>query len=432
MKSKYLIIISFDAVSAEDLSDLDKLVNFKYIINNGAYIKKVESVCPTLTYPAHVSIVTGKYPKNHGVIDNTIFNACDLNPNWYWYRKYINGDTIMDIASRKGMTTCSILWPVTGGAKIDYNMPEIWPVKWYHNQIMMSMNSGSILYQYKLNKKYGNLRRGIEQPYLDDFVMKCLEDTMKNIMPELIMVHLTDVDTNKHKYGASSKQAKDALIRHDKRLGKIIDILKDKGIFDDTDIIIFGDHGAKDVNKTIRINKLLVDNGYIKISKNNKLLDYDACCKSLDGGAYIYLKDPDNVKLKNDIKKLLENLKNNSGCIEYILDKNEIEKCGADFKASFMIEAKEGYYFLDDFTGEIIEDIKDDEVGKVSHLYKGVHGYSPKKERYETFFAAFGKDFKAGAMIEHGQIINHGPTIAKLLGEELVGCDGQVVYEIFS
>lgn len=432
MKSKYLIIISFDAVSSNDLNDLDKLPNFKNIIQKGAYIKKVESVYPTLTYPAHTSIITGKYPRNHGVIDNTIYNAGDLHPNWYWYKKYIKGESIIDIALRKGMTTCSLLWPVTGKSKIDYNFPEIYPVKWYQNQILMSMGSGSILYQYKLNKKYGHLRRGIEQPCLDNFVMKCLEDTMNEIMPELIMVHFTDVDTNKHLYGTKSREVKEALKRHDARLGKILNILKKKNILEDTDIIVLGDHAAKDVKKIIKINKLLADKGYINISKNGNLLDYDAYCKGLDGSAYIYLKNPENERIKTSIKKILNDFKNESQAIEYIADEGKIKEYGADLKAAFMLEAKEDYYFLDDFIGQVIEDINEDEVGKINHIYRAVHGYSPRKKDYKTFFIAVGKDFSAGTVIENGKIINHGPTIAKLLGEELKDCDGEVEYNIFA
>ena len=88
-KMKYMIVISFDAVSSKDLEILKTLPNFKELIKNGSLIENVESVYPSLTYPAHTTIVTGKYPKNHGIIDNTIFKLNDFNPNWYWYRKYI-------------------------------------------------------------------------------------------------------------------------------------------------------------------------------------------------------------------------------------------------------------------------------------------------------------------------------------------------------
>ena len=84
MGNKYMVIISFDAVSSEDLNFLEGLPNFKYIMERGATIRDVHSIYPTLTYPAHATIVTGKYPKHHKVIDNTIFKMGDTNPDWYW------------------------------------------------------------------------------------------------------------------------------------------------------------------------------------------------------------------------------------------------------------------------------------------------------------------------------------------------------------
>ena len=102
METKYLIVISFDAVSSEDINKLKKLNNFKYLIDNGSLITNVESVYPTLTYPAHATIMTGRYPKNHGIINNTLNKFSDVNPNWYWYRKYIKATTLYDLAYEKG------------------------------------------------------------------------------------------------------------------------------------------------------------------------------------------------------------------------------------------------------------------------------------------------------------------------------------------
>lgn len=179
MKNKYVIVISFDAVSEEDLEFLSKQPNFSKLIKNGALIKNVESVYPSLTYPAHVTIVTGKYPKNHGVINNTVLDFKNDNPDWYWYRKYIKGDTIFDLAEKSGMKTCSILWPVTARSKITYNMPEIFCTKRYDNQILKSALAGSKIYQVNMNKRFGYLRQGMEEPYLDNFATEVAKKTIR-------------------------------------------------------------------------------------------------------------------------------------------------------------------------------------------------------------------------------------------------------------
>ena len=425
MKSKYMVVISFDAVSSEDVEILKNLPNFKNLIENGSWIKNVESVYPTLTYPAHATIVTGKYPNNHRIIDNTIFKVGDFNPSWYWYRNKIKGDTLYDLASKKGLTTCSLLWPVTGKANITYNMPEIFPVKPIHNQLFMSATAGSLKFQLDINKRFGNIRKGIEQPYLDDFVLEAAKYTIKKYTPNLMFIHFTDVDTNRHNYGYRNEVIDAALLRHDRRLGEIVEALKDRGIYNECSIVALGDHSHLDVYKVIKLNELFRRDGLIKVNNKGKVLDYKCICKSLDGSCYIYLKNTNDKETIEKIKDIVKDLP-----IDFILEGDEIKEVGGDENASLMIEAKRDYYFADDMYGEVIEEVKDEEVGVKPHRYKATHGYSPKKENYTTFFIGSGRGFKKGKVIDRGSLINHGPTLGKILGVEFKDIDGEAVEEI--
>ena len=59
------------------------------------------------------------------------------------------------------------------------------------------------------------MRNGIAQPQLDNFIQACALDTIYKYNPQLFLLHLTDVDTNRHLYGVESKEAKEALKRHE-------------------------------------------------------------------------------------------------------------------------------------------------------------------------------------------------------------------------
>lgn len=430
MKNKYVIVISFDAVSEEDLEFLSKQPNFSKLIKNGALIKNVESVYPSLTYPAHVTIVTGKYPKNHGVINNTVLDFKNDNPDWYWYRKYIKGDTIFDLAEKSGMKTCSILWPVTARSKITYNMPEIFCTKRYDNQILKSALAGSKIYQVNMNKKFGYLRQGMEEPYLDNFATEVAKKTIRELKPNLILLHLIDSDSQKHKYGIENKEVIESLKRHDERLGEIIESLKLAGIYEDSTIIALGDHSQINVNNVIKLNSILMKNDLINVN-GNKIKSYKAIAKSCDGSSYIYLKNKNDVETRKKVRDILNELKNKySNVIEEVYNNEEIKNLGADINASFMIEAKRGYYFIDDFLGEAIEVI--DESSKIKHKLRASHGYLPSRDNYKTFFIAYGKTIKKGVVLEKGKLINHGPTIAKILDIDLRDCDGIVEERILN
>ena len=430
MKNKYVIVISFDAVSEEDLEFLSKQPNFSKLIKNGALIKNVESVYPSLTYPAHATIVTGKYPKNHGVINNTVLDFKNDNPDWYWYRKYIKGDTIFDLAEKSGMKTCSILWPVTARSKITYNMPEIFCTKRYDNQILKSALAGSKIYQVNMNKKFGYLRQGMEEPYLDNFATEVAKKTIRELKPNLILLHLIDSDSQKHKYGIENKKVIESLKRHDERLGEIIESLKLAGIYEDSTIIALGDHSQINVNNVIKLNSILMKNDLINFN-GNKIKSYKAIAKSCDGSSYIYLKNKNDVETRKKVRDILNELKNKySNVIEEVYNNEEIKNLGADINASFMIEAKRGYYFIDDFLGEAIEVI--DESSKIKHKLRASHGYLPSRDNYKTFFIAYGKTIKKGVVLEKGKLINHGPTIAKILDIDLRDCDGIVEERILN
>ncbi len=431
MIPRYLIVISFDAVSSEDLTILSTLPNFSQLIYNGATIKNVESIYPSLTYPAHATIVTGKYPCNHGVVNNTLLKPKEKTPDWYWYRKYIKGETLFDLAEKNGLKTCSLLWPVSGRSKITYNMPEICCTKPWHNQIFMSSLAGSIKYQLTLNKKFGHLRSGIAEPYLDNFVTECAKYTILNFKPNLMLIHLTDVDTHKHYTGIHSVDTKEALLRQDRRLGEIISSLKAANIYDESTVVALGDHSALEGNKLIRLNSLFLKHGLISVNSRGAIKNYTTIAKSCDGSSYIYLKDKNHSETKEKLFKILRDISSMDECpIEFILDSQEAKDAGADPSCSFMLEAKLGYYFIDEHIGAFIEEVQDVEVGVKSHRTKATHGYSPRKPNYTTFLIGSGVGIKNNTLIESGNIINHAPTLAKLLGLSFKNTDGVVEEKI--
>ena len=252
-----------------------------------------------------------------------------------------------------------------------------------------------------------------------------LKKTIREEKPNLLLLHLVDVDSQKHIYGSKSKEVRKALERHDKRLGEIIEVLKFSGIYNESTIIALGDHSQLDVKKAVRLNSILYKNNMIKIN-DNKIKKYKAIAKSCDGCTYIYLNDKKDNETKSKIKKILNNLRVQEGSpVEEIYEEKEISNLGADTEAAFMVEAKEGYYFIDEVLGETIEEITINDNCKVKHKLKGAHGYLPSRKNYKTFFIASGKGIKNGIVLEAGKLINHGPTIAKLLGITLEEVDGE-------
>ncbi|AWC27377.1 ectonucleotide pyrophosphatase/phosphodiesterase [Bacillus cytotoxicus] len=429
--TNHVIILSFDCLSALDFPILQELPHFQSLMQRGAIAKKVETIYPSLTYPSHATIVTGNYPSKHGVVCNTLLQPGRESPDWHWYRRSIKGTTLYDEARKANLTTAALLWPVTGRAKIDYNLPEIFPNRPWQNQILVSLFSGSLLYQLELNHRFGHIRKGLSQPELDDFVLASAVYTIQTKKPNVMFVHFTDLDTQRHYHGFHSPETEAAIKRHDERLGKITKALQASGIYEESTIIALGDHSALNESKAIQLNVLFHQKGLISINQRGKLTHWKAYCQSCDGSAYVYVKDKNDIQTIQTVQHLLETLlQNKQNGIEFILHDEAAKEYGADGNCLFMLEAQEGYYFTESYTGDFIKEItKNDVISNKKYTF-GTHGYSPTKPNYETIFIAGGKGIRQGVVIPYMRLIDEGPTIARLLGLHLGKTDGTVIEDL--
>lgn len=421
---KRIVIISLDAMGSKDLPFMNSLPNFQRFMNKAAMCKHVSSVYPSITYPAHTSIITGRMPKNHGVVNNTLLQPNRKSPDWMWQRKYITGTTLYDEAIKKGWRVASLLWPVTARSKIQYNVPEIFANRPWQNQIIVSAINGSLRYELELNKKFGKLLNGVRQPALDNFVKASALYTIDKYHPDMMLIHLTDVDTNRHIYGVRHPKVEAAIRRHDKRLGEILEHLAIQGNVEDTTIVLLGDHYQKDTSVVVYLNYLLKEKGLIT-TKGKKIVQYQIIAKNCDGSCYLY-QNPNCVKNKEVDEKLTEVLdiieKEEKYGAAHIYSPGEAGSLGADDTCVAMIEAREGYYYLDEW------DVMTEAVDSVKHgKMRATHGYLPNQLDYQTFFMMMGCGVREGSQVQKMHLWDEGATLARLLNLDLGKIDGKVM-----
>lgn len=421
-----LIMVSLDATGKQDMEYMLSKPNFKTFKEEGAFCDTVYSVYPSLTYPAHSAIVSGLKPDHHRIVNNTRFQPSREKPDWLYKEKYINGKTIVDVAREKGMTIATFLWPVMGGAKVDYNIPEVLVTRKYQTQVTACLLNGTPGFLLDVNKRFGNIRHGVKQPDLDDFLMECVKYTIEKYDPDMLMIHFTDVDTNRHDFGVHHEEVTKALDRHDKRLGILEEWLKKTRPMDKTTFVVLGDHCQIDTHTIVYPNKVFLDKGFLSV-KNGKITSYKVIAKDADGSCYIYLNpkyEQDEAFLEELTDTLNEMKKDERLGIEEIFTKEEAQKLGADSNCFCMLEAKDGYYFLNE-TEKLTEPVKDTKNLKMF----ATHGFLPTKESNITFFAAKGYGIKKGATVESMHLWDEGPTLAKLLGGSLPNVDGRIIEE---
>ncbi|HJE44902.1 alkaline phosphatase family protein [Levilactobacillus namurensis] len=406
-----LIVISLDALGSRDLDEhLDDLPNLRRLLATGTRVKRVQGIYPTLTYPSHTTIITGQYPREHGIVNNTKRQPQRQSPDWYWYQRDVKVPTLYDLVRQQHQKTAAFLWPVTAGSKITYNLAEIFPNRIWTNQVLVSLKASSPAFLLRMNQKYGHLRRGIQQPELDDFITACAVDTITHKKPQLTLVHLVDMDSMRHRYGVRSPQAMAALRRLDKRVGQLIDATIEAGTFAETNFAILGDHYQINVDHMIHLNQAFAQRGWLTATKEGTVKnDWHVWAKTCDGCTYVYTRNfADNQALKT----LLEQTEG----VERVISGDAAASRGADPQCQWLVEAQAGYYFTDETRRPAVVEAVDPETLGQPDRYHGVHGYDPDKPDYFTTLVLSGPAIKSGHVIDTAELVDEAPTFAHLLG----------------
>ncbi len=426
MTKNKLIIISVDALNAYDYNYIRSLTTFRHFLDNGAHVPEVNSIYPSITYPCHVSIMTGRYPDKHGVFNNEYPDPHKpTTQDWRWFEKNINAPTLFDYAKQHDLTTAAVLWPVMAGADLTWNMPEIWSpdgststfsLLW--NNATSNMILPALINSFRL--------KGKQQPYVDNFSEAIAKHILKK-QPDVMAIHLTELDTVRHIYGLHSNEALDALKRIDRRIQTFINITKRNNTYEHTNFVLLGDHGTADFDKVIHINSYLKDKGFITTNIEGKIKTWQAYGCSCGGSCQIHLSNDISDIQRNNLVELLEALTYTDGSpITQLLTKKHAKKLHhleGDF--DYILEAADGYVFRNDPDQPHIMNRSD-----IPDCYNGDHGYLPEHPDMKSMLLMMGPGIKKGATLESSSIIDEGPTFARLLGFEMDKTDGRVLNEL--
>lgn len=436
MKSR-LLVFSADAMIFEDYTYLMTRPNFSKYIGGKCGVNKVTSIYPTLTYPAHTTIQTGCWPEKTGIINNLVYSEDPKNEDWEWFADNIKVPGIFEAAKEAGYTTGAVFWPVTGNNKsIDWLINEYClPKKGETLDTFLEMGTNEETLQViKDNEAHlpgTYIKTGLENfaihPYCDMFCAACSSDIIRRFKPEVMFLHTCPVDGMRHAYGAHSQKLYGAIDLIDWQLGQVCEALEDAGVLGETNICFISDHGHKDIDKAICPNIWFKENGLLTSDGDGNLIDWEAMCQTSGMSAYIYLKNPENVQVREQVKALLEEKAKTPGSgVSVVFTKNEIkEKYHIDGTFSFMIEGDDRTEFKNNVDGEVTWPI----YGASEKYAHGSHGYLPEKGPH-PFIWCKGPAFKDNAIIENAKLVDFAPTFAKVLGIKLPEADGRVLTEL--
>lgn len=428
MKNK-LLVFCLDALCTMDLAYMKTLPNFALFFEKGAIIEKIEPVYPSLTYPCHVSILTGVYPHKHGINHNEKVAVGRNDSPWFNQASDVQAETLLERAKTNGLSVCSLSWPVTGGMDIDYNMPMIVPIGYTGDnplQFFRKNATENLLEAYYW--KYGRHLMGKDRS-LDLFTMAIAPDLIKDFgQPDVMLIKMCDLDSVRHKHGVNNSYVKEQLKKHDTELGVLFEAVKRYGNYKDTNFIVLGDHGQSDVEFVLNLNKIFEEHGLISSDGEGNLLDYTAWCHSCGLSAWIEMKNPEDEAAREKVYTLLKSLfKDKRYGLGYFFTKEQVlEEYHLSGPFEFVIEGTHAVSFSSTLTAEsVITPIN-------KNSYKTAvasHGCLPFKDQTTTFMA-MGPSVKEGIIVDKAQMVDEAPTMAKILGFHMPDTDGKAIAEI--
>ncbi len=417
-----LVVISVDGLRPDYVTSAElhgsKVPNLRRLMKEGAYAEGVTGVIPTVTYPSHTTLMTGVWPAKHGILGNATFDPLQKNyQGWYWYAEDIRVPTLWDAATAAGRTTASIQWPVTVGAKITWNIPEVWRAGTPEDaKLLRVLSTPGLLVEAK--KEIGEYRGGIDTSGEGDEVRgKYAVWILDHKNPGLLTLHLTALDHTEHESGIFSAESVTILERLDKVIGNVW-AAAEKIAPKRTYFAVVSDHGFANYDQQLNLFPAFRDAGLFTVDEKGNIDGWKAMPWVTGGSAAIVLNDPGDASTLDAVRALLAKLQADpANGIDRVLNADELHARGGYPVASFFVSLKPGWRTGASLNGLVISKVKPG----------GTHGESPDVPDLRAAFFLAGPGVPAGKNLGVIDMRDIAPTLAKEAGLKLPSADGKAL-----
>jgi len=428
---KHVVLVSVDGLAASYIDDpRAEMPTLRKLAKAGAVAKGMITSFPSVTWPAHTSLITGVQPGRHGVIGNNVWNR-KLDRGLVYIGdpeltkdEAIRVPTLYDAAHRAGLKCGSVIWPCCNAAQsLNWIIPDAGRAdlhaKYTSAGLVSELGKAGIDIS-KLGEWGWNKERSTERDVLYTRVAKYL---LEKHGANLVLVHLVTPDGIEHAYGPHTPEAYKAVAESDQRIAEIWEALQEPPLAGRSALFVVSDHGFAPYEKFIRPNVVLKELGLIA-EEGDKVSSRQAWCVAQGGSAFVYLLDAGRkAEMARQLKERLAKIEGVSAVIEPDgFARLGLPRPEANVEApDLVLQTGPGYSFIEAVSGE--------PVSSAGGL-KGSHGHDPAPGYMHATFVAAGTGIKPGMQLDLIQNVDVAPTIARLLGLALHDVDGRVLDEI--
>lgn len=222
----YVVLVSLDGFRY-DYAEKYRAGNILAIGKAGAAAEGMIPSFPTVTFPNHISIVTGQYPEHHGIVGNSFWDPARkemysmgrsaTDGSWYGYKP------LWVVAEEQKVKAASMFWP-TADAEIGGVRPSYW-----------SRYDGSFPNEQRVAK-----------------VLEWLK-LPESERPHFITLYFSDADTAGHSFGPESPEVERAVQRVDKLVGDLWTGIQ--AIPLPVNLLVVSDHGMQTTEGYVNLSE---------------------------------------------------------------------------------------------------------------------------------------------------------------------------------
>jgi predicted AlkP superfamily pyrophosphatase or phosphodiesterase len=404
-----LVVISIDGLRPDYVREADRhglrIPELRRLMRDGASASGVLGVLPTVTYPSHATLVTGVAPARHGILANRPFDPLGQNrEGWYWYAEDLRVQALWDVAASSGQKTASVDWPVTVGARIEWNVPQIWRADSGDDaKLLRAVSTPGLVAEAESALgpwPYGS-RASLEQDRRKAAFNAWLLRTKR---PRLHFAYFASLDEEQHASGPGSPATFRTLEALDRHVGELRRAASSYGT---PTLAVVSDHGFACAGHELSLNDALRGAGLIRADDHGRILDWRAQAWSAGGTAAVVLADPRDDEARRRVAVLLDRLVAQEGsAIERVLSGEEAAARGGFPGAAFVVGLRP-------------------RAATTQGAMVGEHGFLPENPEMDAAFLLSGPGVPGGLDLGRIDMRDVAPTLAGRLGLHLPAAEGR-------
>lgn len=298
-------------------------------------IRPLDTIVPAVTCSVQSTFVTGKLPREHGVVGNGWYFR-DLAQIWLWRQsnQLVNGDKLWDEAKRRdpSFTTAKLFWWYNMYSSADISvtprpmytadgrkLPDV-----YTDPPELRAELSGALGMFPLFNFWGP-RADISST---SWIARSAERVIEHSSPTLTLVYLPHLDYDLQRFGPNDARIAKALGEVDAVCGNLFELAKRKSLR----VVVLSEYGITEVSEAIHVNRALREGGFLRVREELGLEQLDpgasrAFAVADHQLAHVYVKNPGDLPA---VRALCERLPG----VERVLDAQGKHQAGLDHERS--------------------------------------------------------------------------------------------------